>query len=83
MFPDDITREIVKDMREEFKLLKQSMIETKYNKQQFENFIDYTNQLDKTLNTQFRFHHSEYTIYLLETHLISRFFCDSFYEILF
>ena len=53
MFPDDITREIVKDMREEFKLLKQSMIETKYNKQQFENFIDYTNQLDKTLNTQF------------------------------
>ena len=53
ILPDAITHAIVEDMHEQFDLLKQSMINTKHNKQQFENFIDYTKQLDKTLNTQF------------------------------
>ena len=53
ILPDNITRELVKDMTQEFAVLKQAMIKTKYNEQQFNNFIDYTKQLDNIRDIKF------------------------------
>jgi len=53
IFPKHIVNSIVDNMKDEFGVLKQAMLDSTYNETQFENFIDYTKQLDKTLGTQF------------------------------
>jgi len=53
ILPNNITTNIVNDMQNEFTVLKQSMLNTSYNKKHFDNFIDYTKQLDSVLDVKF------------------------------
>lgn len=53
ILPNDVTNSIVNDMHDDFTVLKHSMLNTNYNEEHFNNFVDYTKQLDSILDVKF------------------------------